>query len=83
MPDDLDDLRQLIKGTADNCHLISCDGCGKQTIAADVCPLCESTFCGECIIAHVESELSRLEQQWGVADAHPAKLACEAEDDFA
>lgn len=83
MSDDLDDLRQLIKNAAANCDYISCDGCRKQTIVADVCPLCFGTYCGQCIIAHVEAELARLEEQWGVAEAHPAELACEAEDDFA
>ena len=84
MQNDLDDLRQLIKGTAENYHLIACDGCGKQTIVADVCPLCESTYCSQCIIAHVEDELARLEQQWRIAAENPAQLAGDSEngDDF-
>jgi len=81
VPDDLDDLRQLVKSAAKNSDYITCDRCGKQTIVADVCPLCDRTYCGQCIIAHVEIELARLEVEWGIADAHPAKLASDSQDD--
>lgn len=79
MPDDLDDLRQLAKNSAKDRGYIACDGCGATSIVADVCPLCECTYCGRCIIGHVESELARLEQQWGIAETDQAKL----EDEFA